>query len=270
MDNYPLVSVRVPCYNHQNFVQTTLNSIFNDKYPNKEIIIIDDCSTDNSWARIVSWADEHQSRIKITYKRNAVNLGVSKTVNKLDALCSGEYIVGIASDDILIAGSIEARLNYLKKNKDKKVVFGDCQVIDENDKVLFESGLSELYTVNKSNLFDNDRMKKELILNWGVPGGTLMMKKEIVQEITFNEKLIIEDFDLFLKWMAKDYLGFIDEKISKYRIHSSNAINNKEQQKRRYKDFLFTIFSNLKYYEIKYKFILLYAIVKRILQRLIK
>jgi len=270
MDKYPLVSIRIPAYNHEKFVQKTLDSVFEDTYPNKEIVIIDDCSTDNTWEKILEWEVEHLNNIKIIAQRNKTNLGVSRTVNKLHKLCSGKYIVAIASDDILISGSIKSRLHHLQNNPDKKVVFGDCHVIDENDNLLFESGLSDLYTVNKENLFDNDKMKKELILNWGVPGGTLMMKSELVEEIKFNERLIIEDFDLFLKWMAKDYLGFIDEKISKYRIHSSNAINNKEHQKRRYKDFLMTIFSNIQYFKLKYKFILLYAILTRIVQRLKK
>ncbi len=270
MDKSPLVSIRIPAYNHEKFVTKTLDSILDDPYPNKEIIIIDDCSNDNTWEKILEWEKKHSDKIKIIAEKNAKNIGVSKTVNKLHSLCSGEYIIGIASDDILIPGSIESRLHYLQTNTDKKVVFGDCQVIDENDNLLFESGLSDLYSVNKANLFDNNKMKKELILNWGVPGGTLMVKKEIVEEIQFNEKLIIEDFDLFLKWMAKDYLGFIDIKISKYRIHSSNAINNKEQQKRRYKDFLMTITSNLKYFDLQYKLILLYAILIRIIQRLKK
>lgn len=270
MDKKTLVSIRIPAYNHEKYVQKTLDSILSDPYPNKEIVIIDDASSDDTWNKILEWVAKNSTKVKIIYQRNPKNMGISKTVNKLHSLCSGDYIVGIASDDVLIPGSIEKRLQYLEANKNKKVVFGDCQVIDENDQVLYESGLSGLYTVNKNNLFDNDTMKKELILNWGVPGGTLMMKKELIEEIKFNEKLIIEDFDLFLKWMAQDYLGFIDQKISNYRIHSSNAINNQEHQKRRYKDFLITIFSNIKYFKPKYKFVLLYAILTRIIQRLKK
>ena len=158
----------------------------------------------------------------------------------------------------------------MEANKNKKVVFGDCQVIDENDHLLYESGLNGLYAVNKNNLFDDDNMKKELILNWGIPGGTLMMTKDVVKEIYFNERLIVEDFDLFLKWMSKNYLGFIDEKISKYRIHSANAINNDELQRRRYKDFIRTIFGNMKHFKTKYKVLLLYAIFSRISKKLLK
>ncbi len=266
MDNLPLVSIRIACYNHENFVQKTLDSVLKNKYDNKELVIIDDCSTDDSWNKIKEWAKSNKDKIKIIYKKNNKNLGVSKTVNKLHKLCSGEFVVGIASDDELTEWSIQKRVDYLLSNPRKKVVFGDCLVINEKDQILYDSGLSGLYNINKLNLIDDDTMKTELILNWGVPGGTIMMRKEILNEIPFNEKLIVEDFDLFLKWMSKNYLGFLDEKISIYRVHSSNTSGCKSLQTRRYLDFIRTIFCNLQYYNIKYKVILFYAILKRVIK----
>lgn len=270
MDNIPLVSVSIPCYNHENYVEQTLNSVLLESYENKEIIIIDDSSTDNSWNVIENWVRNNSHLIQITHLRNERNLGVSKTVNKIHKLCSGEFIVGIASDDQLVNGSIKKRVEYLQKNFDKKVVFGDCYVVDENDKLLYESGLSELYNIDKSKLLDDKSIRYELISNWGVPGGTLMMKKELINEFQFNEKLIIEDFDLFLKWMSKNYLGFIDEKISKYRLHSSNASRNRNTIMRRYIDFSRTILGNLKYYNIKYKFILISILMQKIIKVVFK
>jgi len=270
MKNYPLISITIPCYNHEHFVKKTLDSVINDPYPNKEIIIIDDCSIDNSWKVIQKWVEIHQVKIKIKiyFERNKINLGVSKTVNKLHSLCNGEYVVGIASDDQLISGGIEKRIKYLESNLHKKVVFGDCIVIDENDNTLYNSGLSDLYNLNKLNLLNDNDMRRELILNWGVPGGTLMMRKDLIKEIKFNEELIVEDLDLFLKWMSKNYLGFIDEKISRYRLHSSNASRNQSFKIRRYKDTVKTIFSNMKYFNFYYKLILMYSLWKKIINQL--
>lgn len=228
----PLISIRIPAYNHEKYVQKTLDSILDDPYPNKEIIIIDDASSDGTWNRVLEWVAQNKDKIKIVYKKNSRNLGVSRTVNLLHKLCQGEYIVGIASDDVLIPGSLEKRLNHLIARPNKQVVFGDCEVINENGELLFESGLSDLYRINKNNLFSDQNLIKELISNWGVPGGTLMMTRSVALEIEFNEDLIIEDFDLFLKWMSRDCLSFINEKISQYRIHETNASRTKNIQNR--------------------------------------
>lgn len=232
MNNLPLVSIRIPAYNHESYISETLNSALLDPYPNKEIVVIDDASTDGTWNVICEWVSKNKNLINVRHYRNTSNLGVSKTVNKLHKLCEGEYIVGIASDDLLIPGGIDKRVNHLKARPNKQVVFGDCEVINANGELVFTSGLSDLYNINKNNLFSDETQIKELISNWGVPGGTLMMTRSVALDIEFNEDLIIEDFDLFLKWMSRGYLSFINEKISQYRIHETNTSRTKSKQHR--------------------------------------
>lgn len=262
----PLVSIRIPAFNHGKFIVQTLDSVLQQGYKNIEIVIIDDASTDNTWSEICKWEQEKGGRLKFKAVRHEVNKGITTTINELVALCEGEYIAGIASDDFLLPGSIEKRVSYLENNKDKSAVFGDCIVIDAEGNEIHESGISSLYTTNVLNLLNDNTIAKELILNWGVPGGTLMTKRSVYYDITFDERLLVEDFDFFLKLLSRKKLGYLNEKLSAYRLHGANVSRNKELKVRlkRKKDYLQTILANFCSFSVKHKFYLLMSIFKRI------
>ena len=82
MNKPPLVSIIIPCYNHEQYVNYALSSIIEDTYPNIEIVIINDGSTDNSDGIINEWISQHQAKISIKYK-NRGNRGLCKTLNEL-------------------------------------------------------------------------------------------------------------------------------------------------------------------------------------------
>ena len=93
-----LVSVIIPCYNHEKFIQATLDSIARDTYPYKEIILINDGSSDHSDQKITEWISSNNNEIKITYV-NRKNKGICSTLNELIGIAKGKYILPLASDD---------------------------------------------------------------------------------------------------------------------------------------------------------------------------
>jgi glycosyltransferase involved in cell wall biosynthesis len=98
----PLVSVVVPCYNHEQFVEAALRSIAAQDYPRVEIIFIDDVSKDRSLevARQTLGRPEIGSRLeRVRIIRNDANLGAARTINKGMALAAGEYLAILNSDD---------------------------------------------------------------------------------------------------------------------------------------------------------------------------
>jgi glycosyltransferase involved in cell wall biosynthesis len=260
----PLVSVRIPAYNHGKYVKQTLNSVLEQTYSNIEIVIIDDASTDNTWTEIQSWIKDNSNRISVVAKRHKENQGITKTLNELVALCKGQYIAGIASDDFLLPDSVSKRVEYLEKNQDKDAVFADCIVVDNENNLLFESGLSQLYSMDKTKLLDEKSRLNELIVNWGVPGGTLMVRNNVGNYLEFNERLLVEDFDFFLKLLARNKLGFIDERVSAYRRHDSNVSLNKKLSIRRKLDFLRTIFTSFSYFSLHGKLMLVKSSIRRL------
>jgi len=217
-----IISILIPAYNHQNYVVETLDSILHDSFKDKEIVIINDGSTDDTDKVITSWIEKHSKEIDITYKSRE-NRGLTKTLNELLSLAKGSYLVAIASDDFLLDGGLQKRYEYLQNHPDKYAVFSDCIVVDNDSKKTHDSGLFEYRHANREKLLTDDGIKKEFISNFAVPGPVLMVRRDFYKKFgEYNEEMYMEDYDLYLKFAAKNLIGFLDEKVSAYRIHEQN------------------------------------------------
>ncbi len=106
-----LVSVLIPLYNHEQYINECLDSIKNQTYSNIEVIIVNDGSSDNSEKIVKQWI-ENNPNLNIKYISQE-NQGVTKTLNKMIGLSKGEYITLCASDDVLKEESIEKRVEFL-------------------------------------------------------------------------------------------------------------------------------------------------------------
>ena len=247
MSEYPLISILVPAYNHQRYVVNTLNSISEDNYPNKEIVIINDGSTDDTDKVIREWIAKYNDKVNVNYTLRE-NKGVTKTLNELVDKSQGEFVAVIASDDYLLPGGIMARYNYLKNNPPKLAVFGDCIVVDGDGSKIYESGLADLHYVKKDRYLTEEGLKREIILGWSVPGGTLMVKRKLYNEIKYDERYLIEDLDFFLKMVSKNVLGFIDMKVSAYRVHGKNTCMLSGYWIKVQEDIVSSYFRNIKHF----------------------
>jgi len=271
---YPLVSIRIAAFNHEKYILDTLNSVLHDTYPNKELVIINDGSEDATAILIEEWIKQHNTEIPIQYKTRE-NKGLTTTINELLDMCNGEYICGVASDDYLLENGISKRIEYLLKHPNKMAVFADCQMVNKNNNIIHQSTLKEYYNVNVSNYYNDENLKNEVISNWAIPGPVLMVNKKLydVYKITYNQKLLVEDWDMYLKLVSKNLLGFVEYPVSAYRIHDTNT-SIKYPNKIIYNR-IKTIFYNLSYFGIKDKirlflvgFYLLYVVVRRYLAKI--
>ncbi len=249
----PLISIVVPVYNHEKFVRKTLDSVLEDGYGNKELVIIDDGSSDRSKDIVEEWIKENENRIAVKFKSRE-NRGLTRTLNELIDWAEGEFITILASDDYLLPGGLEKRLNYLREHPEKLAVFGDCIVIDEEGNKIYDSGLSELHRARKKNLFSPDGIKREFILRWSVPGPVLMVRKEIYDVIgRYDETLHVEDWDFYLRMAAREVIGFIDEKVAAYRWFDRNVSKEYARKGIISREFMKVILKNCPQFELKYR-----------------
>lgn len=120
-----LVSVPVIAYNSAKTVIETLESIKAQTYPNIELIISDDCSTDNTVELCRDWIEQNNERFVrtevITVENNT---GVSGNQNRAEAACQGEWVKPIAGDDLLMPNCIQDCMNYVKGHPETIVLFG--------------------------------------------------------------------------------------------------------------------------------------------------
>lgn len=218
----PLISVCIPAYNHQRFISRCLDSVRDDPYPNKQIVSIDDGSTDSTAEFARRWIAENEKGLSIIFK-SRMNRGVTATLNELIDLSDGEFIAVLASDDFLRQNSLLERFRYLEQHPDKMAVFSDCIVVDDDDNLLYESAIRDLRGGRKERYNTDTGLRKEIIQNWSVTGGCFMARRAVYDTLRYNEELEVEDRDFYLKLVARNLLGFIDKPLIGYRLHSSST-----------------------------------------------
>lgn len=225
-DTLPLVSVIIPAFNHEKFVVRCLQSLLEDGYPNLEVLLVDDGSVDATFAVANDWLRLHGNRFRRVYTERQGNRGIAATLNKLVRLANGEYLTLLASDDYLLPSGIWTRLTTLNEHSEWLAVIGDCIVVDDDGRKIYDSGISELRKGNVSLLENPLSITGELLLRWSVPGPVLLLKKITFDEIhgvgMYDESLLVEDKDFYLRLLSRKALGFVNAAVSAYRIHGSN------------------------------------------------
>lgn len=222
MSRDALVSVLIPAFNHERFVQRCLDSVLEDPYPAKEIVIIDDGSTDATARRIAEWVERHRDEIAVEFVCRE-NRGIAATLNELAARAHGGFLRIGASDDYLLPGGSRALVDYLAEHPDKGAVIGDSVVVDQDNRMLHESGMLGLHHANKRLYRSVDGIRRAVISQWAIGGPVTMIRRSVLETVgRWSEGLRIDDWDLFLRLAARDELGFIDVRVCAYRLHGDN------------------------------------------------
>jgi glycosyltransferase involved in cell wall biosynthesis len=192
-----------------------------DSYPSKEIVVVDDGSGDQSVEIVETWARLHP-QLPVNLIRQS-HRGVIASRNRLIDAARGEFCAWLDSDDRLVEGGIAARVRYLLENPTKQAAFGDCRVIDADDRVLFQSGYRGYRNVNVGR-FQTDRgLRFELITNWCLPGTVMMVRKDFYNQIgVYDETIAAHDFDFCLRALAQNALGYVGSVVCDYRVHPAN------------------------------------------------
>src|SRR5690606_5096122 len=128
-----LVSICISSYNHQDYIEDCIKSALSQTYKHTEIIVVDDASTDDSYALIRSLAEKYPG--KIHCYRNATNMGVSLTTNNALEKSHGKYIAFLASDDRMHPTRVERQVKFLTENKNNVAVFTEIKAIDSRGEV---------------------------------------------------------------------------------------------------------------------------------------
>jgi len=255
---FPLISIRTPAYNHKKFVRQAFDSIIEDSYPNKELVVVDDGSSDGTDGEIRAWVERHGRDLPVRYVRRENNLGIVNTLNEVIDLCRGDYIVSLASDDYLLPDGIMKRYRYLQENPQKLAVFSDCLVVDGENCILFESGLTGLYKARIRNFVTDAGLRKEFISRWSVPGPVLMVDRQVFELVgKYREDIAVEDLDFYLRMAAKNLIGFLNEKVSAYRLHGGNICKNPGQRIRQLSSMKATLAFNRKSFSFREKILIL-------------
>lgn len=130
---HPLVSVYIVTFNSSMYIVDALESVKAQTYDNIELIVSDDCSTDNTIEIVQGWLNKNHkrfSRVQLLIVKS--NTGVSANVNRARNACKGKWIKGFAGDDILLSTCIEDNIDYVSKHTDAQIVLSNSIVFFDN------------------------------------------------------------------------------------------------------------------------------------------
>lgn len=215
----PLVSVIIPCYNHEKFVIESITSVLKQTYKNIELIVIDDGSKDNSFVKIESISELCIKRFTRYEAYKQKNIGLTSTLNKALKWCKGEFVIIIASDDVMLERRIEKQVQFLNQNIQYYACSGSQLKIDQNSNILPEK---EQNLIIKKRC---DKDKKNIFKKTNnIYSPTTMFRTESILELGgYNEEIFIEDIYIFYKAAIAGFIhAQLPEVFTYYRIHGEN------------------------------------------------
>lgn len=218
----PLVSVLIASYNHEKFIKDTIESVLNQTYNNMEIIIVDDCSDDNSVSIIENFSDR-----RIKFFQNKINCGVVYTLNKLIELASGKYIAFIGSDDTWLLNKLDIQVKILEDNKNFAACFSRVNFIDEFNHIYTDKD-NLPFCINDTFCFrDKSRfgMLRELYYEHNkLAHPTAIIRRDVVNNVGLFNNLYRQthDYDYWLRVLLDYPIHVLDDQLINYRWRKSD------------------------------------------------
>ena len=209
-----LVSIVTPVYNAERFIEQTIQSVLAQTYTDWELLLIDDCSTDNSGKIIQRYAEQDE---RIKYHRLQVNSGAAVARNTAIGLAQGEYLAFLDSDDLWISNRLERQLSYMKANN-AAFVFARIRMIDRQGNILKEN-VPIPSMVNYKTL-----LKRTVIAT-----STVLLDRKRTGNFAMPLRRGGQDYATWLLILRKiDFAYGLDECLVEYRV-SDNSLSSKKK-----------------------------------------
>lgn len=220
------ISVIITSYNYEHYIKDAVESVLNQTFRDFELIIIDDCSTDNSVEIIKNFSDE-----RIKFIQNDKNYGLKYSIQKALQSAQGEWIAFLESDDLWVPDTLEIRLKYAEKYSDVGIIFNDVEEFGDEGwlKAVKNNFTRTRKILNKlkfpKNIFYNINVHN-LIMTFS----SVMIKREYFENLNFNTPI-----DALLDWWIYIHISYhtkafyIKEKLTKWRQHRQSYILRKKQ-----------------------------------------
>lgn len=222
----PTVSVIMPTYNRSGLLKLAVESVLMQDFTDYEIIITDNCSTDDTAAVVATLSDK-----RIRYFLNPVNIGLTRNYNRALSLATGKYIAVFSDDDIMLPGNLTAKVKVLDQYSSVGLVQSNTKEIDgkgviTNDKHS-QGWNSRIWSEMTSKPLMSGKRAYDILYNeWNfVSMPTVMMRKSILDDarIEFNNQLtFILDWDMWLNIARLSDFYFIEEPLVQIRTHGMN------------------------------------------------
>lgn len=241
-----LISVIIPAYNHEKYVQETIRSIMEQSYTPLELIIIDDGSTDSTYDRIAEMEEACRARFVRFERHTQPNQGTCVTINRLLSLAQGEYVALIASDDKYTPTALAELCRALDGREDAALAVGNNLIMDsesrpcywdERRNIVYDKAAARWqnfteYLQEKQRMsFDSPAFGsyEKLLLSNHVPNGYLIRRSIFEKTGSFTKEAPLEDYWLMLQIAKHARMIYVHADTFYYRWHAANTMKQTEK-----------------------------------------
>ncbi|MFN0140710.1 MAG: glycosyltransferase family A protein [Pyrinomonadaceae bacterium] len=213
------VSVFVPCYNHDPFIERCLRSIFAQTLAPKHLLVIDDGSTDDSKQIIERVLRDCPFPSKLISRENR---GLCATLNEAITHMDAEYFAYIGSDDVWFPDFLKERQKLLSTRPDAVLAYGNAYLIDEHDNVIESS------TDWADAIYPDGDALPMLLLGTAPLSSTVFYRRAALETLRWNENSRLEDYELYLQLARDGEFAFDPKVLSAWRMHGYNVSGDLE------------------------------------------
>lgn len=241
----PLVSICVPAYNHEMYVQACIQSIIEQDYDNIELLVIDDGSSDNTWEKIRELVPLCEKRFVRFVAQRQENAGAAETLLRLHEMSRGAFSGDIASDDQYLPGAVSALVEPMLNDPSIGLVVGVNELMDSDGRtcywdkdrnIVYNDAAAAYKTftdyVEHCARIDFDSADfgsyKELIKDNHVPNGSIRRNGIYRHWVPTDHGPILEDWWFHLQFSKVSKYRAIRRHTFRYRWHATNTMKNRE------------------------------------------
>lgn len=200
-----LVSIIMPSYNTEKYISESIESVLNQTYTSWELIIVDDCSKDDTEKIVKTYADA-----RIHFYKNSKNRGAAVSRNRALKVAKGKWVAFLDSDDLWAKNKLEKQIKFMKKNR-YKFSYTKYAEIDENSRLLGKV------------IGGPKRIGREGMYNYCWPGCvTVMYDAEYIGKIKIKNIKKNNDYAMWLKIIEKTDCFLLMETLGFYRKRSGS------------------------------------------------
>lgn len=251
----PLISVLMPAYNHERYVEAAIRSVMEQDFPRIELLVVDDGSMDGTWGVLQRLRGECERRFERVEMATQANQGTCGTMNRLCRAAKGDFVLVLASDDALLPGALRRLMDPMLTDVSIGVTVGRNELMDGGGRTcywdterrtVYERSLAVYETFDEflkvatgvDAFGDSFGDYRELLRLNHVGNGALLRKATLDRVLPFTKDAPLEDWWLHLQLAKLTHYRMVGARTFRYRWHDANNIKRSDRMDRFYHETL--------------------------------